>query len=132
MQIREGQFRVCGEYIEEFNQATKQWDQVHCVAPVKGRWVCEEGSPWLWDGYPKINYINTNGERKCMSLHKLNYIIHHGDYDERMHIHHIDGNRCNWAISNLQALGPSAHSREHAERKLLQRAIILAVKLGLL
>ena len=36
-----------------------------------------------------------------------------GDYDEDMHVHHIDGNRVNNHIKNLVGISPSLHARIH-------------------
>lgn len=60
-------------------------------------------------GYPII----TNGTKQKL-VHVLEWESHNGPKPEGMHIHHIDRDKSNWNIDNLQLLTRSDHFRLHA------------------
>ena len=58
-------------------------------------------------------------------LHRDVWTYHNGPIPPGYHVHHIDGDPSNDDISNLAAVSPAEHSREHpftAERLVAQRA----------
>lgn len=48
------------------------------------------------------------------SRHRWNYTLAYGAIPEGVHIHHMDGDTRNDRASNLVALTPAEHAREHA------------------
>jgi YHS domain-containing protein len=57
-------------------------------------------------------YFQRNGVR----LHRVVYRFNHGEIPAGYHVHHIDGNRANNDISNLEHREACEHSSEHANR----------------
>ncbi|MHB9028960.1 MAG: HNH endonuclease [Candidatus Latescibacterota bacterium] len=56
-------------------------------------------------GYLRIMF-RFQGKQWAVLHHRIVYIHHHGDIPAGMHINHIDGNRVNNHISNLEAVTP--------------------------
>ena len=63
---------------------------------------------WFWTDY----YKNRRGKL----LHREKYIAEHGALPDGWHVHHIDGNKQNNDISNLEALPPGEHQHRHDPR----------------
>lgn len=55
----------------------------------------------------------TSGENSRKFLHRLVWEKHNGEIPEGYQIHHIDGNKLNNDISNLQLISPDKHTRLH-------------------
>jgi hypothetical protein len=54
-----------------------------------------------YTGYKRTKYKN-----KTTLCHRLVYVWHHGDIPDHFHVDHIDHNRANNRIENLQAITP--------------------------
>jgi len=76
---------------------------------------------------PKNGYyeakVNKNNVRYTLRLHRAVWEFYNGVIPENYHIHHIDGNKSNNNIENLELLSPIEHAKKHGERtaKLWQR-----------
>ena len=69
------------------------------------------------NGYYYIDIAN-KGKVKRIAIHRLMAQTFLKENIENKHIHHIDGNRKNNIISNLEVIDPKLHCREHCfERK---------------
>jgi hypothetical protein len=66
------------------------------------------------DGYPRIS-LKINGKHKNVSIHKYVWERAHGKVPEGLTINHIDGNKMNWKLSNLELLTQKENVR-HAWR----------------
>jgi|DEB0MinimDraft_6_1074348.scaffolds.fasta_scaffold124969_2 hypothetical protein len=64
------------------------------------------------DGY-SICSITKNGCRKMIKVHRIVYESFFGDIEKGLHVDHIDGNKQNNKLENLQAITP----RENNEKK---------------
>lgn len=64
------------------------------------------------DGYYRITTQSEGNHRKL--LHRLIYADAHGPIPEGYVVHHIDGNRINNSIDNLELMPLSEHSSKHA------------------
>lgn len=74
-------------------------------------------------GYPIVN-ISIFGKTKCYSAHKLMWLAHNGPVPKGLEIDHIDGDKENFSISNLQLLTHKENCRKsYALRR--QRAYLL-------
>lgn len=73
------------------------------------KWVFtkHENGKWLID---RDGYILVNGKRQ----HRLIWEAHNGKIPDGMHIHHIDENKQNNAIENLQLVDSKLHHRIHS------------------
>lgn len=49
--------------------------------------------------------------------HRWVWMMYFGEIPKGMHVHHIDGNRSNNDITNLQMLKPSDHMKFHWRKK---------------
>ena len=69
------------------------------------------------NGYYVIDIAN-KGRVKRIAIHRLMAQVFLKEKIEGKHIHHIDGNKKNNLISNLEIVDPKLHCREHCfERK---------------
>lgn len=59
--------------------------------------------------------INTNNTRNTLRLHREVWEFYNGKIPENYHIHHIDGNKLNNSIENLELLSPIEHAKKHSE-----------------
>jgi len=66
--------------------------------------------------------VYTNGDYPAIFLngkshhvHRLEWERYHGKPPKGAIIHHIDGNKLNWHISNLQMLSRSEHLKRHKD-----------------
>ena len=57
-------------------------------------------------------YLNSTLRKR---IHRYVWEFYNGDIPKGHHIHHIDGNKSNNDISNLQLLSASEHTRMHAK-----------------
>lgn len=64
-------------------------------------------------------------------VHRLEWEKHHGKPPKGAIIHHIDGNKLNWHISNLQLLSRSEHLNHHKDTVRRPGIKVLAKKDGL-
>lgn len=62
------------------------------------------------DGYYQAKRYKGMDER---SLHRKIYRDHHGSIPKGYHVHHVDGDRANNDIANLEALPAGQHIRHH-------------------
>jgi hypothetical protein len=68
----------------------------------------ENFSSWYENGYPSI-YV----DGKVIRIHAFVWERIHGSKPNNMIIHHIDGDKSNYDINNLELLSKSAHRRIH-------------------
>ncbi len=68
------------------------------------------------DGYPCVTW-GRGRERRAFLLHRLVYQLEYGEIPEGMHIHHLDEDRRNWAIGNLQAIPAEEHRSIHFSKR---------------
>jgi len=69
------------------------------------------GKRWyLYDGYWK--------NRAGKLLHREVYMAANGYIPPSVDIHHIDGDRANYALSNLRALSRAEHMNQHEPRPI--------------
>ena len=61
------------------------------------------------NGYIQV----VSGEYRNKFIHRLIWEKHNGKIPNRYQIHHIDGNKLNNNISNLQLITPEEHTRHH-------------------
>lgn len=73
--------------------------------------------PWISSGYP---YVKING--KSMAVHRIMCIVFLGGKPNGYTVNHIDGNKQNNHISNLEIVS-SAENYRHAIRTGLKRNI---------
>lgn len=76
--------------------------------------------------YPAI-FLNGQNHH----VHRLEWEKHHGKPPKGAIIHHIDGNKLNWHISNLQLLSRSDHLKQHKNTVKRPGIKVLAKKDGL-
>lgn len=69
-------------------------------------------------GYRYI-LLNVENKRKHFLVHRLVWLFHHGSVDPNLQINHIDGNKANNSISNLELVTGKenvSHSYNHGLR----------------
>jgi RNA-directed DNA polymerase len=116
-----------------FNQETKQnrytskvlLEQAFpTVSYAENRFVCVKGAKSPYDG--DLNYwsqreskLYNSATAKAMSRqhHKCGHCDHRFMPDERVHLHHIDGDHHHWNPKNLVALHESCHDYIHMNSK---------------
>lgn len=76
--------------------------------------------------YPAI-FLNGQNQH----VHRLEWERHHGKPPKGAIVHHIDGNKLNWHISNLQLLSRSDHLKRHKNAVKRPGIKVLAKKDGL-
>ena len=64
-------------------------------------------------GYRRI-WVTENGKRRMAMEHRVVWELHNGPIPEGMQIHHIDGDKLNNDISNLECVYPTEHKRIHS------------------
>lgn len=67
-------------------------------------------SVWVDNGYPKI-WLNGKNVR----LHKYVWEKHNGPVPPGMVVHHKDGNKLNYDLSNLELMDSTEHHRMHGK-----------------
>ena len=68
-------------------------------------------------GYMQVNLINDDGERKRVYVHRMVYQAYKGDIPKGMEINHIDENKTNNSIDNLEAV-THTQNQNHGTRSL--------------
>lgn len=63
-------------------------------------------------------YYKSSFEYGGIYMHRYVWEHHNGKIPQGFHIHHIDGDKANNAISNLELISASDHTREHAKTNL--------------
>lgn len=63
------------------------------------------------NGYRLITLVTDNSRPVTASLHQIVWLYFHGMYPEPLQINHIDGNKQNNAIDNLELVTPSQNIR---------------------
>ena len=63
-------------------------------------------SSHLRNGYREVALIDSNGRRTCVGIHRLVASAFLGSIPEGMQVNHIDGNRLNNIIENLEIVTP--------------------------
>ena len=76
--------------------------------------------------YPAI-YLNG----KSQHIHRLQWIKHNGEIPPDCVVHHIDENKMNWSIENLELLSRKDHIREHKDSVHRHGITVIATKEGL-
>ena len=65
---------------------------------------------------------------KSQHVHRLEWMKHCGELPRGAIIHHIDGNKLNWHISNLQMLSRSEHLKQHNDIVKRPGVPVVAIK----
>lgn len=60
--------------------------------------------------------IKKNGKRETLRLQRAVWEFYNGEIIGDMHVHHIDGNKANNNIENLELLTPLEHAKKHGKR----------------
>lgn len=60
--------------------------------------------------------INKNGKNETIRLQRAVWEFYNGKIEGDMHVHHIDGNKSNNSIENLELLTPTEHAKKHGKR----------------
>lgn len=66
----------------------------------------KELNPYDRSGYKRVGLTDKEGNRKAHSVHRLVYETYLGQIPKGKEINHIDGNKSNNHISNLEAVTP--------------------------
>lgn len=79
-------------------------------------------TPFIDNGYEKISLGTGKGKRKTFLVHRLVAITFLGPPpDERPHVNHLDGNKANNRLSNLEYCSAKENNRHAAENGLSGR-----------
>ncbi|AJA42168.1 HNH endonuclease signature motif containing protein [Staphylococcus aureus] len=81
-------------------------------------YVSNLGSVMINDRFSKIHvdrdgYLTVKINKKRHMVHRLVYEYFGTDFNKDYHIHHIDGNKQNNCIDNLECISPSEHNKRH-------------------
>lgn len=79
--------------------------------------------PFNSNGYYQVYLKDDLGVSKVKGVHQLIASTFIDDYKSNDVVHHIDQDKHNNALNNLQVKSRSEHSRQHADPKLLIRYI---------
>lgn len=60
-------------------------------------------------------YSPRDDKKGCDMLHRMVYICNKGEIPKGYHIHHIDGDKSNNDISNLECISSYEHHKKHSE-----------------
>jgi len=99
-------FRIFGEYVEQY--------YVGRAPRLPGLWTVPSGSPDT-AGYLLTSWVPKKN-RQFMRLHQVNWITHNGPVPDDLEIDHIDGNKSNWALSNLRTITHKANIHAAIDR----------------
>lgn len=66
-------------------------------------------------------YLTVRVNNKKQMVHRLVYEYFGNDFNKDYHIHHIDGNKQNNCIDNLECVSPSEHNRKHHKDNTFNR-----------
>lgn len=89
-------------------------------------YVSNLGSVMINDRFSKIHvdrdgYLTVKINKKRHMVHRLVYEYFGTDFNKDYHIHHIDGNKQNNCIDNLECISPSEHNRRHHKDNTFNR-----------
>lgn len=79
--------------------------------------------PFNSNGYYQVYLKNEDGKRHILGVHQVIAMTYIDDYYDGCVVHHIDNNKHNNSLSNLQIFSKSDHSRHHANPESLIKAI---------
>lgn len=74
-------------------------------------------------GYKQVRMINADGDRSIKGVHQVVAMTFDENYYDGCVVHHIDENKHNNYIENLESISKSEHSRHHANPAALQKYI---------
>lgn len=66
-------------------------------------------------------YLSVKVNKKRYRVHRLVYEYFIGNIPKGYHIHHIDGNKQNNCIDNLECISPSDHNKKHHKDNTFNR-----------
>ena len=89
-------------------------------------YVSNLGRVMINDRFSKIHvnhdgYLTVKVNKKRYKVHRLVYEYFGTDFNKDYHIHHIDGNKQNNSIDNLECISPSEHNRKHHKDNTFNR-----------
>ena len=89
-------------------------------------YVSNLGSVMINDRFSKIHedrdgYLTVRVNNKKQMVHRLVYEYFGTDFNKGYHIHHIDGNKQNNCIDNLECISQSEHNRRHHKDNTFNR-----------
>ncbi|WLY86973.1 HNH endonuclease [Staphylococcus phage 355Saur083PP] len=89
-------------------------------------YVSNLGRVMINDRFSKIHvdrdgYLTVKINKKRCMVHRLVYEYFGTDFNKVYHIHHIDGNKQNNCIDNLECISPSEHNRRHHQDNTFNR-----------
>lgn len=82
--------------------------------------VMKKMTPRIQRGYPYV-CVHLNGKQKMVAVHRWVYIAFHGKIADKMQIDHVDCNKLNSSISNLEMVTPSENQKRAANNGLRQK-----------
>ena len=95
---------MCNTSAENWTIRRSERRRVHVVQEVDGiRFYCKP------EGYYKADHTKYGG----VTMHRYVWQKHNGVIPDGFHVHHIDGDKANNSIANLEMLSASAHSTHH-------------------
>jgi HNH endonuclease len=62
-------------------------------------------------------YLRSTTSREALYAHRWVWMLMYGEIPKGMVIHHLDGNRANNEITNLQMLDRSTHTKHHWRKR---------------
>ena len=68
--------------------------------------------------YATVSLVNSHGLQRQFSVHRLLYETYVGEIPQGYQIDHIDGNKLNNSLENLEAVTPKENSRRAVNNKL--------------
>lgn len=115
---------VFSRFKEKTSIITDDWREIRRV-------ICSS------TGYPLVTLCSGDGVRKNKTIHRLLMEAFVPNPDNLPHVNHIDGDKLNYSLANLEWCTP-AHNAEHAARiglcdertKALEVAVIQKTKEG--
>lgn len=79
----------------------------------------------VWEnrkGYSCV-VLPVGGRNKAFLMHRLIWEQAHGLTPSGHDVHHIDGDRANWQLDNLQLIERTAHQRMHRQTRSTKNSI---------
>lgn len=67
--------------------------------------------------YRSGQYFSNSSQKLERRLHRAVWLAHNGAIPDGCHIHHIDGDRSNNQIENLQCIAASSHGEHHGHER---------------
>lgn len=89
-------------------------------------YVSNLGNVMINDRLSKIwvdrdGYLTVKLNKKRHMVHRLVFEYFGNDFNSDYHIHHIDGNKQNNCIDNLECISPSEHNKRHHKTNTFNR-----------